>query len=82
MVQSLGIFRNQLKTSLLSAADVKANPNVSTHRLESALRVGEPCAEHATEQQVVAAGDEFALRPAHHARRRGQPRTDGNVGVT
>ena len=26
VVQSLGIFRNQLKTSLLSAADVKANP--------------------------------------------------------
>ncbi|HZQ32983.1 MAG TPA: hypothetical protein VFB19_14765 [Mycobacterium sp.] len=28
IVQSLGIFRNKLKTSLLSAADVKANPVV------------------------------------------------------
>ena len=26
IVQSLGVFRNPLKTSLLSAADVKANP--------------------------------------------------------
>ena len=26
MTQSLGIFRNPLKTSLLSAADIKANP--------------------------------------------------------
>jgi hypothetical protein len=26
LAQSLGLFRNPLKTSLLSAADVKANP--------------------------------------------------------
>ncbi|WP_082965044.1 amidohydrolase family protein [Mycobacterium sp. ACS1612] len=38
LAQSLGIFRNPLKTSLLSAADVKSNP-YSIHALGPAARV-------------------------------------------
>jgi N-acyl-D-aspartate/D-glutamate deacylase len=38
LVQSLGLFRNPLKTSLLSAADVKSNP-YSIHALGPAARL-------------------------------------------
>ena len=37
--------------------------DVGAHGLEAALRIGEPRTEHAAQDQVVTARDEFALRP-------------------
>ena len=56
--------------------------DVGADRLEAALRVGEARRERGLEDQVVAARDDLALRPAHHARSPAQPRPDRQVGVT
>ncbi len=55
--------------------------DIVPHRLEAALRIAEAHAEVAVQQEVVSARDELALRPAHHARVRRQPRADGDVRV-
>ena len=55
--------------------------DVSAHRLEAALGVGESRTEHAAQQQVITARNEFALRAANHPRGCGQPRPDREIGM-
>ena len=55
--------------------------HVGPHRLEPALRVGEPGEQRAAQHQVVAAGDQLSLGAADHPAVPGQPGSDGHVGV-
>ena len=55
--------------------------HVGADRLEAALRVGEPGAQRAAQDHVVAARDDLALRAADHPRGPGEPRADREVGV-
>lgn len=55
--------------------------HVGAHRLEAALGVGEVRAQRCPQQQVVAARDDLALGPAHHAGRGVEPGADGQVGM-
>jgi hypothetical protein len=54
---------------------------VAPDGLEAALGVAEPRPKRPAQDQVVAARDEFPLRPSLHPRGRCEPRPDGQVGV-
>ena len=53
--------------------------DIGPHRLEPALRIGEPGKQGAVQDQVVAAGDQLPLGSADHPAVPGQPRPDGHV---
>ena len=55
---------------------------VRADRLEPALGVRETRAEGGVQQQVVAAGDDFPARPAHHPGAPRQPGADRHIAVT
>ena len=93
-IQSTGTswIRRPARSAITSSSVSKNQPvsatsgqqlarDVGAHRLEAALRIGEAGTEHAAQHQVVTARDEFALRSAHHPRRRRQPGADRDVGV-
>ena len=56
--------------------------HITTDRLEPALRIGEVSAERRVEDEVVATGDDLAVRAPHHARVAWrEPAADRDVGV-
>ena len=75
---SSSVSKNHALSSTSGSTSRATSP---ADRLEAALRVGEPGAQGAAHQQVVAARDHLALRPAHHPRAVPQPAADREVGV-